>query len=563
MFSRLFRLSAVALVLAVPAAPAQDSKKADPGKSAGPALLVRVQSVNDLIATAKYIRTLLPEEQGNQLELGIGALDAFIDKDKGSLEGIDVKNPIGLYVAFGEELSPTPPVVLLVPVADKDTLLAALKEKGMLKVEEEKGDVYKTQPDQVPFPVYFRFANKYAYVTINDPENINPKTLPKPADVLGGRPEHLVSATFRIDRLPEAMKRMALAGIENALARGKEQPIPDELKAAKDFRDKAIDGLTGNLKELLDGGEQVALRLNVDQKAEEVSFELELTGQKGSKLAKDIMSIRQNKSVVGGALASPDAALTFNLSVGLPANLKQSFPPVVDELLKEVKKKGNIPGEIQTKAEPLVNALLPTIKGGELDFGVAMVGPDKDNHYTVVAGLKLADGKKVEAALKDIVKKELPPEFSGLVQFDAEKLAGGASLHTVKVADQLDENGRKVLGKSDLYLTFREDLLVLAIGPGARDALKRAVASQPADVGVLNFQVALARIVPIMGDNAQELAAAKAAAEKVFGKGGSQADTIRFAVEGGDSLKVKIAAKGKAIRFLTEVGAAQDKAKDQ
>lgn len=560
MFSRLFRLSALALVLAVPAARADDKKTDAPTKKAdpGPALLVRVQAINDLLKTAEYIRTLIPGEAGDQFELGYKALEAFIDKDKGSIEGIDVKNPIGLYVAFGEELSPTPPVVVLVPVVDQDAVMNALKERAKLTIEKEKDDVYKTDVPNVPFPLYFRFANKYAYVT-NDAQSIDPKTLPKPETILGGRPEHLLSVTLRIDRLPEAMKRMALAAVESQLAKGKEQPIPDELKGAKEFRDKAVDELAANIKELLDGGEQAALRLNVDPKAEEVAFELELTGQKGSKLAKDIMSIREHKSVVGGALASKDAALNINLSVGLPANLKQSFPPVVDELLKAVQKQGKIPAEIQTKAEPLVNALLPTVKAGELDLGFTMVGPDKNDHYTLVAGLKLVDGKKVEQAIKDIAKKELPPEVSGLIEFDAEKLAGGASLHVAKIADQIDEKGQKVLGKSDLYAAFRDDLLVLAIGPNAKDAIKRAIASQPADVGVLNVQVALSRIVPIMGDNAQELAAAKAAAEKVFGKGAAQADTIRFSIEGGDSLKIKAMAKGKAIRFLAEVGGNQKK----
>jgi predicted RNA-binding protein YlqC (UPF0109 family) len=562
MFSRLIPLSALALVLAVPAARADD-KKAD-AKTGEPALLVRVQAINDLLKTAEYVRTLLPGEQGDQFELGYKALEAFIDKDKGSIEGIDVKNPIGLYLTFGEELNlTTPPAVLLVPIADQEAVLAALKERAKLTVEKEKDDVYKIpELPNIPLPVYFRFANKYAYVTLGDPQNIDPKALPKPADVLGGRPEHLVSITFRIDRLPDAMRKMALAQIENALAQGKDQPLPNETKAVKEFKEKGIDELATNLKELLDSGEQVAIRLNVDAKAEEVAFEFELSGKKGSKLAKDIMSIREHKSVVGGALASKDAALTVNLSVGLPANLKSLLPPVVDDLLEQVKKQGTVPGEIQAKAEPLVKALLPTVKAGELDLGVSMVGPDKDEHYTVVAGLKLVDGKKLEAALKDAAKKDLPPEFSGLVQFDAEKLAGGASLHTVKIADQIDEKAQKVLGKSDLYLAFRDDLLVMAVGPNAKDALKRAIASQPADVGVFNFQVSLSRIVPIMGDNAQELAAAKAAAEKVFGKGGSQADTIRFSIEGGDSLKVKAAAKGKAIRFLAEVGANQQK-KDQ
>jgi hypothetical protein len=561
MFSRLFRLSALAVLLAVPAAGAQETKKDSP-RPAGPSVVVRVPAINDLLAAAKYIRTFVPGDQGNELELGLGAAEAFIDNDKGSIEGIDVKSPIGLYVTFGEELNATPPVVVLIPVADQDAVLNALKNRAQLQVEKEKDDVYKTQPPQSPFPIYFRFANKYAYVTINDPQNIDPKTLPKPEAVLGGgKPEQLISASLRIDRLPDGMKKMALGFIEMQLAKGKDQPVPNETKAIKDLKDKAIDELSTNLKSLLDGGQELALRLNVDPKADEVSLELELTGQPGSKLAKDIASIRQNKSAAGGAVASPDAAFNFNLSTALAAGLRQMLPTAVDDALAAAKKEANAPGEIQTKVEPLIKALLPTVKAGELDLAAALVGPDKDNHYTFVAALKVVDGKKIEATVKDIVKKELPPEMSGLIQFDADKLPGGASLHTVKVADHL-KDGEKVLGKNDLHVTFRDDLVIAAIGPGAKDALRRAVTSQPADVGVLQFQVSLARIVPIMGDNAGELAAARAAAEKVFGKGGSGADTVRFSIEGGDSLKVKFGAKGKAIQFLAEVGAAQQK-KDQ
>jgi len=87
-------------------------------------------------------------------------------------------------------------------------------------------------------------------------------------------------------------------------------------KAIKEFRDKSIDELTANIKELLDGGEEASLRLNVDPKAQEIALELELSGAKGSKLAKDIQSIREHKSVVGGALASPNAAMSFTLSAG-------------------------------------------------------------------------------------------------------------------------------------------------------------------------------------------------------------------------------------------------------
>ncbi len=294
--------------------------------------------------------------------------------------------------------------------------------------------------------------------------------------------------------------------------------------------------------------------MNVDPKKEEVALELELKGTKGSKLAKDIMSIRENKSVIGGALSFPDSALNVNFSASLSANLKKYWPAVVNDLMGLVKKDANIPGEIQTKAEPLIKALLPTIKAGDLDLGVAMVGPDSSDKYTLVAGLKVVDGKKIEEAVRDIVKKELPPEISAMIQMDAEKLEGGVMLHKVKTADQIDEKGQKVIGKSDLQFVFHDNMILAAIGPHSKEVLQKAIMSKPADVGILQFNVSLSRIVPIIGDNAQQLAAAKNAAEKIFGKGASKADQIRFSIEGGDSLKIKLMAKGKAIAFLVQMG---------
>jgi hypothetical protein len=554
MVSRMFRFAVLALALVAPAASADDQKKDDAAakKSAGPALLVRVQSVNDLIKSVDYVRTLLPEDAAEKIKQGIGFVKDLIDEKKG-IEGIDVNNPIGLYVTFGEEFTPMPPIVVLVPIADEDAVLNFLKGKGKQAIEKDKDGSYRAQPNESPVPLYLRFANKYAYVT-NDPVSIDPKSLPKPADVLGGRPEHLVSATLRIDRLPETAKKLAIAQVENQLGMGKDQPIPNETPAIKAFKDKAIDETAANIKSLLEGGQEAALRFNVDPKREEVALELELTGIKDSKLAKDIASIRENKSVVGGALSSSEAAMSFNLSVGLSSSLKQLLPAVVDDLLEQVKRQGNIPGEFQTKAEPLIKALLPTVKAGEIDLGATLIGPSKDDKYTMLVGLKLAEGKKVEAALKDTVKQEVPPEIAGLIQWDAEKLGSGGSLHVVKVGDHLDADGQKVFGNGDLYVTFRDDLVVFAMGPDAKAAIGKAAASKPADVGVLQLQASLSRIVPIMGENAQELAAARKAAERVFGKGAGKADQIKFAIEGGDSLKIKLSAQGKAIRFLTELG---------
>jgi len=563
MLCRFFKLSVLALILFAPSSWADEPKKSEAPKkeapaaaTSGPAVLIRVQSINDLLKTADYVRTLAPEEAGEQIKQGIDAIKAFIDDKKG-LEGIDVTKPIGAYITFKEDFGETPPIVILIPVADKDTVLKALEERLGLKVEKEKDGVFKTQAEQVPFPIYFRFANDYAYVTINDSANIDAKSLPKPADILVGKPEHIISASVRIDRLPEALKKMAIAAVENKLAEAKEAPLPNAPKSLIEFKDKAIDELVMNLKNILEGGEEASLLLNVDPKKDEVAIELEMKGTKSSQLAKDIKSIRDNKSVVGGALAFPDTALSLNVSVSLAASLKKMLPKVVDDALEEAKKQGLIPGDIFDKAEPLIKALLPTVKAGNLDLGIAMIGPDKSDKFTLLAGVKVVDGKKIEEAVKETVKKELPPEIADLFKLDAEKLSDGSMMHTVKLADFIDEKTEKIVGKSDLHIVFRDDLMLVAIGPNAKEVLTKAVTSKPADVGVLQLKVSLARIVPIMGDNAAELSNAKKVAEKVFGKGGSKADEIRLSVDGGDSLKIKLLAKGKAIQFLVELGLSQ------
>jgi hypothetical protein len=221
MFTRLFRFAAIAACLVFPIA----SNAADP-KTDAPTVLVRIQSVNDLIKTGQYVATLLPDDGREQVKQGLDFVKSLIDDAKG-IEGIGVKNPIGMYATLTAELTSSP-VVVLIPIADEKTVMDALKTRANVEPKKRDDGSYEVQPQGAPVTVFFRFANNYAYVTANDPENIAVKNLPKPETVLGGRPEHLISASIRIDRLPEQMKKMALGFIENKLAEGKDQPERNE-----------------------------------------------------------------------------------------------------------------------------------------------------------------------------------------------------------------------------------------------------------------------------------------------------------------------------------------------
>lgn len=522
--------------------------RADDKKSEGPSVLIRLQSVNDLLKSVEFFTKLVPEEDAEPVKQGLGLIKSLIDEKKG-IEGIDVNLPIGIYATLTPEVTSSP-VVALIPIADEAAILAALKDRAMVEVKKGKDGVYETTPPNSPMTIYFRFANKYAYVTANDPENISLKGLPKPADVLGGKASDLLSATIRIDRLPDQMKKLAIGAIETQLAAGKDQPIPNETPAMKAFKEKMIDEMTTTMKSVLTDGEQVSLRLNVDQQSGETGIEFEIGGVKGSKLAKDFASIKENKSVAGGALQSSDTCMTMNLSLALAANLKKLLPATIDDLLNEAKKQA--PGEVQEKLKPLVDALLPTLKAGELDAGMAMVGPNKDGKLTALVAAKIVDGKKIEAAVK-AVAKDIPPDFANLLALDAEDLPGGYKLHTIKVGDFVPEDAQKAFGKSDVHLTFRDDLALIAFGPDAKEVLKKALASKPADVGVFKMEMALAKLVPVLAESAKEAAEAKKAAKRIFGDS-TKSDTFKITVDGGETMKIKIAIQGKALQFLGAVG---------
>ena len=174
--------------------------------------------------------------------------------------------------------------------------------------------------------------------------------------------------------------------------------------------------------------------------------------------------------------------------------------------------------------------------------------------------MKLVDGKKLEAVVKETVKKELPPEAAALLQVRRGDAAGRGQAAPGGGRRQAGrERARRCSARATCTWRSGTTCWSWPSGPNAKDAIQKAVASKPADVGVFQFQASLARIAPIIGDNAQQLAAARAAAEKVFGKGGSQADVIKFSIEGGRQPEDQGLGQGQGDPFLAEVGANEKK----
>src|SRR5262249_31670768 len=138
------------------------------------------------------------------------------------------------------------------------------------------------------------------------------------------------------------------------------------------------------------------------------------------------------------------------------------------------------------------------------------------------------------------------------ITLDAKKI-DGIAVHRLNVEKDLDTDGRRLFGKNPFYVAVRPDALLVAGGEGGLDALKGALQLEAKQAPPLRVEVSVANLAPAIahGTDATRADLAKVIADAFGdGKGG---DTIRFSIEGGDSLTARFSVPAPAIKFLRQV----------
>jgi hypothetical protein len=546
MRKRLLPLLAV-LGLMLAARPVFSADEKAPGK-AKPAIVLQIKALDDLIADGRYLFALAEQaEFGKQLEKMLQARTG----PKG-LDGIDTKKPIGLYGSLKAKVDRSE-AILLLPIADEKAFLALLET---LDVSPKKGEggLYSAEVEKVPFPVLFRFANGYLYATLKSSESsadlLAKDKLPLPATVLGAGAGDLVSLTLNLDQIPSQLKDLVGVGIDTALDTEKDKEPPGETKAQKAFREAAIDEVARQAKAVLADGAALAVRLNVDRKTDDLTLELSVAGKAGSALAKDIKALGAFKSVAA-SLVDPKSAVNAGVAVRLPEAVRKYLGPVVDEAIQKA-----LDNEADENKRELVkilfNSLKPTAKSGAIDFGIDLRGPSKKGLYTAVAGTSVVEGEGIEQALKKILAK-LPEEAKAPIALDVARSAG-VNVHRITVEKgKMDEKQRKAFGEGPIYFAIRTDAVFVSFGPEALVALKEAVATAPKAGNPLQFEVSLARIAKLAGEQQKAFPGAAAKAFK-----GNGSDKVRLSIEAGSVLKLKLNAKAQIVTLGALLKKAQD-----
>jgi hypothetical protein len=541
---RLRGLPHVALLclLAVPA-PLFAAPKPEKPANEAPGLIVRMRSIDGLLSDFDYLAKLVgKEEEATQARK---LLENRIGKD--GLAGIDTKRPIGFYGTVGPAVVDST-AVALIPVADEKAVLGLLESLNM-KAEKGDDDVYTVQPEGSPVPVFFRFANKYAYVTAQNKGSIDKDKLLDPATIFPKGDTALLSVVGRIDQIPKGLKQAFIASLEEQMAKARDEKLTGDTEAQKKFQKQILEGMEDLVKSLTLEGGAVEFHIDLNRKTEEFVIELSLAGVEDTKLSGSIKRLGEVQSLFGG-LPGKDSAMSGLIHFSMPDKIRQAMEPVLDEAVKKELEKETDKTK-REEAEKAVAALMPSLKSGELDAVLDIRGPSSDNQYTAIVGVKIKEGDAIEKLARKAIDS-LPESEKKKIKLDVAK-AGDVAIHQLDISADLDAEAKALFGDKPAYLAVRKDAILLTMGPDALNAMKGAIALKPQKGKAISFEVSLARMAPLME---KETPGATMIAEEAFGKL-KDADKIRLTLEGGDSVKLRLSMKTQIIKF----GVLMDEAK--
>jgi hypothetical protein len=536
----LFPLLTFLCLVAVPT----PARPAD-AESSNPMVVVRVQSIETLLADAKYLAELGGKgEQAKQMDQMVKGLF-----DAKRLDGLDTKRPLYMYgtiSANGFDSS----VVALIPITEEKAVLSTL-ERFNLPAKKDDGGVYTVKLPNAPVDAYFRFAHKYAYVTARDKSIIDKEKLLPPAKLLAEGQGGTASALVRLDQVPPAVKEIAINQIELKLTEAQEQKPPGETELQHEFKVQAIKTVARQLTAVVNDGGDLTVRLDVDRKANDLTIDVALAGKPGSKLATEIAEMGRSKSLFAG-LSGNHVAANLLVHAAMPEDLRKALEPVIDEGIRTGLEKEQDAAK-RAEAAKVLKALTPSFKSGDLDFAFRLLGPDKENHFSVVAAVKLKEGDEFDKAVRNLVKI-LPEADRAKIALDAES-AGEVKIHRVDAQKNYDEKARKLFGQSPGYMAIRDDAFLVAIGPGGLSALKDALAAKPQPAPQLQLDISLTRLILAIAVDKNNHDVQQAA--KVVRQRGGDAkanDQIHVSVQGGKALKLHVTLNADAVKLLALLG---------
>jgi hypothetical protein len=244
--------------------------------------------------------------------------------------------------------------------------------------------------------------------------------------------------------------------------------------------------ITTAMKEL----DEMLLGFGTDPSQGATFVDFEVTALPGTNLAERFAALKMSKTDFAG-FSVPGAAVTM-LSAGVlddkeVAQYKAMIGGFRAKILKELEGNPDLSKDQQQLAKQLLtdvfDVLDKTLENKKSDSGMALVLTP--GAPTLVAGMLIAEGAKLEKALKQLVTEagKEEPQVAKIVKLDADKHAG-VRFHVATVPVD-DPEGAAILGGKtlDIVVGIGDTSLYFGAGKNAIQTLKQVIDKSKAEAG--------------------------------------------------------------------------------
>ncbi len=465
----------------------------------------------------------------------VDGLEAMLNMMTGGqgLAGLDTTRPWGAVAQTdGQQFA----VFGFVPVTDLAKLMEVVGNLDV-QVNDTGGGVYEIQAEDNS--VYVQQKGSWAVVA-QSPEALAAAPA-DPAALLGDLPTRYdLAVQGSVKNIPPGIRQLLLLNLEMgaqaALAR---QPGETEEQYAlrAGMARRSIDQFQKLFEEL----DTLLVGFAIDSQAGLAYLDIEMTAIPGTDLAQDFAQTGPATTNFAG-FDLPGAALTANICGPLSdADVEQAKATLAEAqatALKELEQE-SLPEADRALAARLINDLFDvvekTLETRKADLGaVVLLDPSA---VTVAAGGAIAEGDKLEAALKALIAKaqEEEPELAGMIQLDAGEYQG-LRLHKLNIpVPENEEEARQMFGPTlEMVLAINNQTVYLVVGSNAEGVLQQIVDKSAQEPGktVLPMRLAVAAtpiakfVAGVAQDDPQTAAMAGMVAQILAGKPGQDRVTL-------------------------------------
>jgi hypothetical protein len=409
-------------------------------------------------------------------------LAMLIDMAGTQVKGLDKARP---WAAMVYDVSDDKPSFnAFVPVTDLKEVLASIPNPEIKGLKPDGDGVYEIKaPNRTAY-----LQQKGQWAVIAESRDALKNAPADPTAALGDlTKKYVLAAKVSVANLPENLRKKFVdemqSGAAPALAK-KPDEDDDQYAIRVNVAKKTIKKITDLVNEL----DEIVLGWAVDATTNATYLDLDVTAKAGTPTAQQLAGVKDGKTNFAGFLI-PGAAITAIGTGALSDEDVTQVKATLDQLrkstAKEIEANADLTKEQQQLATRLIgdvlDVLVKTAEGKKSDGGMALVL--EPGAPTFVLGTTVADGKKLEKVVKDLVAEagKEQPDVANLIKLNADS-QGGVNFHVATIPVP-DEVSGFVGDKVEIVIGIGDDSVYVGAGKNAVKTLKQVIEKSKAEAG--------------------------------------------------------------------------------